>query len=177
MICFDYKGGIGTASRIAAGSGALVGVLVLANFGSKPDLRMDGVPVGRLLGADPVPAGPKHPAGSCIAVVATDAPLNSQQLSRLARRAGLGLARTGSVAHHGSGEIFLGFSTSARSPATEYGEDIDPLFAATVDATEEAVLNALWNAKRTEGREGRVVEALPHDAVLELLAAHRRLER
>jgi D-aminopeptidase len=176
MICFDYKGGIGTASRIAAESGALVGVLVLANFGSKPDLRIDGVPVGRLLGADPVPAGPKHPAGSCIAVVATDAQLNSQQLSRLARRAGLGLARTGSVAHHGSGEIFLGFSTSARSPATEYGEDIDPLFTATVDATEEAVLNAVWNAKRTEGREGRVVEALPHDAVLDLLAAHRRLE-
>ena len=176
MICFDYKGGIGTASRIAAESGALVGVLVLANFGSEPDLRIDGVPVGRLLGPDPVPAGPKHPAGSCIAVVATDAQLNSQQLSRLARRAGLGLARTGSVAHHGSGEIFLGFSTSARRPAGEYGEDIDPLFSATVDATEEAVLNALWNAETTEGREGRVVEALPHDDVLELLAAHRRLE-
>lgn len=176
MICFDYKGGIGTASRIAGESGALVGVLVLANFGSKPDLRMDGVPVGRLLGTDSAAAEPKQPAGSCIAVVATDAPLNSQQLSRLARRAGLGLARTGSVAHHGSGEIFLGFSTSARSPATEYGEDIDPLFTATVDATEEAVLNALWSSKRTEGREGRVVEALPHDAVLDLLAAHRRLE-
>jgi D-aminopeptidase len=175
MICFDYKGGIGTASRFAAESGALVGVLVLANFGSKPELRVDGVPVGRLLGAESAATGPKRPAGSCIAVVATDAPLNSQQLSRLARRAGLGLARTGSVAHHGSGEIFLGFSTSARRPAREYGEDIDPLFTATVDATEEAVLNALWNAKRTEGREGRVVEALPHDPVLELLAAHRRL--
>ena len=177
MICFDLKGGIGTASRIAEGGGARVGVLVLANFGSRPELRVDGVPVGRLLGADPEPAGPKRPAGSCIAVVATDAPLNSQQLSRLARRAGLGLARTGSVAHHGSGEIFLGFSTSARSPATEYGEELDPLFSATVDATEEAVLDALWYAKRTEGREGRVVEALPHDDVLGLLAAHRRLER
>ena len=149
---------------------------MLANFGSKPELRVDGVPVGRLLGAH-AQGTPPRPAGSCIAVVATDAPLNSRQLSRLARRAGLGLARTGSVAHHGSGEIFLGFSTSARNPATEYGEDIDPLFAATVDATEEAVLNALWNARRTEGREGRVVEALPHDDVLELLAAHRRLER
>lgn len=176
MICFDYKGGIGTASRISSGHGARVGVLVLANFGSKPELRVDGVPVGRLLGAD-AQGTPPRPAGSCIAVVATDAPLNSPQLSRLARRAGLGLARTGSVAHHGSGEIFLGFSTSARNPATEYGEDIDPLFAATVDATEEAVLNALWSARRTEGRAGRVVEALPHDDVLELLAAHRRLER
>ena len=174
MICFDYKGGIGTASRIASGSGAVVGVLVLANFGSQPDLRVDGVPVGRLLSEEV--AGRPRPGGSCIAVVATDAPLNSAQLVRLARRAGLGLARTGSVGHHHSGEIFLGFSTSARSPATEYGEDIDPLFAATVDATEEAVLNALWNAERTEGRDGRVVEALPHDDVLGLLAAHRRLE-
>ena len=176
MICFDYKGGVGSASRIAAESGARVGALVLANFGSQPELRVDGVPVGRLLGANSAPGGPPRPAGSCIAVVATDAPLNSQQLSRLARRAGLGLARTGSVAHHASGEIFLGFSTSARSPAGEYGEDIDPLFAATVDATEEAVLNALWNAQTTGGREGRVVEALRHDDVLELLAAHRRLE-
>jgi D-aminopeptidase len=177
MVCFDFKGGIGTASRIAHGDGRRVGVLVLANFGSKPELRVDGVPVGRLLGTHPAAAKPKRPAGSCIAVVATDAPLNSQQLSRLARRAGLGLARTGSVAHHGSGEIFLGFSTSARSPAGEYGEDLDPLFTATVDATEEAVLNALWHAERTEGRGGRVVEALPHDDVLELLSDHRRLER
>jgi 4-aminobutyrate aminotransferase-like enzyme len=117
-----------------------------------------------------------QPSGSCIVVVATDAHLSSAQLSRVARRAGLGLARTGSVGHHHSGEIFLAFSTSARSPATEYGDDLDPLFSATVDATEEAVLNALWTATRTEGRQGRVVEALPHDAVLELLATHHRLE-
>ena len=175
MICFDYKGGIGTSSRIASESGAVVGVLVLANFGSMADLRVDGVPVGRLLGEGP---SGKHrrPGGSCIAVVATDAPLNSAQLVRLARRAGLGLARTGSVAHHHSGEIFVALSTSARSPAAEYGEDIDPLFSATVDATEAAVLNALWNAQTTRGREGRVIEALPQDDVLELLAAHRRLE-
>ena len=178
MICFDYKGGIGTASRIAGEGGALVGVLVLANFGSKPDLRD-----GRRAGRPPAGRGLRRPQDRSsrrgVASPWWPPTLRStpQQLSRLARRAGLGLARTGSVAHHGSGEIFLGFSTSARSPATEYGEDIDPLFTATVDATEEAVLNALWNAKRTEGREGRVVEALPHDAVLELLAAHRRLER
>jgi D-aminopeptidase len=176
MICFDYKGGIGTASRIA-GNAATVGVLVLANFGSQPDLRVDGVPVGRLMAETSAASRSAQPGGSCIAVMATDAPLSSGQLTRVARRAGLGLARTGSVGHHHSGEIFLAFSTSARSPATEYGDDLDPLFAATVDATEEAVLNALWSAERTEGREGRVVEALPHDAVLELLAGHHRLGR
>jgi D-aminopeptidase len=109
--------------------------------------------------------------------VATDAPLNSPQLVRLACRPGLGLARTGSVAHHGSGEIFLAVSTTARSPAAGYGGDLNALFSATVDAIEEAVLNTLWSAERMEGREGRVVEALPHDDVLELLAVHRRLER
>jgi D-aminopeptidase len=176
MICFDYKGGIGTASRIAADE-ATVGVLVLANFGSKADLRVDGVPVGRLIGDASPASRSAQPSGSCIAVVATDAALNSAQLTRVARRAGLGLARTGSVGHHYSGEIFLAFSTSARNPTTEYSDDLDPLFSATVDATEEAVLNALWSAERTEGRQGRVVDALPHDAVLELLAAHRRLER
>jgi D-aminopeptidase len=167
MICFDWKGGIGTSSRLAGGS--TVGVLVLANFGDRSQLRVDGVPVGRLLGGEM--ADPREPAGSCIAVVATDAPLGSADLARLARRAGLGLARTGSVAHHGSGEIFVAFST-ARSPSRV---DVDPLFAAAVDATEEAVLNALWNAERTTGREGRVVEALPHDEVVELLSRHGRL--
>ena len=176
MICFDYKGGIGSASRAARGGQAVVGVLVLANFGSRPDLRVDGVPVGTLLGEQPAEREERQAGGSCIAVVATDAPLNSHQLSRLARRAGLGLGRTGSVGHHHSGEIFLAFSSSARHPATEYGEDLDPLFSAAVDATEEAVLNALWHAESTQGRDGRVIEALPHDEVLELLAAHRRLQ-
>ena len=100
------------------------------------------MPVGRLL-ADAPPAGRPRPAGSCIVVVATDAPLHAAQLERVARRAGLGLARTGSVAHHGSGEIFLAFST-ARGAGTVADGELDPLFAATVDATEEAVLNALW---------------------------------
>ncbi len=168
MVCFGWKGGIGTSSRVAGG--ATVGVLVLANFGDYDELRVDGVPVGRLLGR--VPSGSERPpAGSCIAVVATDAPLDSAALSRLARRAGLGLARTGSVAHHASGEIFVAFSTSRRAEAV----DMNPLFAATVDATEEAVLNCLWSAETTTGREGRVIEALPHDEVLELLESHRRL--
>jgi D-aminopeptidase len=203
MMCFGFKGGIGSASRLVPAIGAVVGVVVLANFGERRQLRVDGVPVGRLLGeaggGPPRPAegpagepprpagehragGPPRPAGSCIVVVATDAPLRSAALTRVARRAGLGLARTGSVAHHGSGEIFLAFSTGYRQHRerraivdTLPDGDLDALFAATVDATEEAVLNALWSAERTEGREGRVAEALPHAAVLELLEAHRRL--
>jgi D-aminopeptidase len=178
MICFDWKGGIGTASRVV--DGATVGVLVLANFGSAPELRVDGVPAGPAL-PDPN-AGPPTPAGSCIAVVATDAPLGSAQLTRIARRAGLGLARIGSVAHHGSGEIFLAFSTAGRRPRAQFGgagslpdTRLDPLFAATVEATEEAVLNALWAAPDVAGRDGRVVPGLPHDTVLELLRAHGRI--
>jgi D-aminopeptidase len=109
-----------------------------------------------------------------IVVVATDAPLRAEQLERVARRAGLGLARTGSVAHHGSGEIFIAFSTARDAGAVADGE-LDPLFTATVDATEEAVLNALWSAERVVGREGRVAEPLPYDEVVALLRAHQRL--
>jgi D-aminopeptidase len=180
MVAFGYKGGIGTASRVAEGA-ARVGVLLLANFGSREDLRVAGVPVGRQLPGQP--AGPRTPAGSCIVIVATDAPLAAADLTRLARRAGLGLARTGSVAHHGSGEIFLALSTGARAPrddpvarpAAVWGEDLDRLFGATVEATEAAVLNALWQAERTVGREGVVAERLPHEELLELLSAHGRL--
>jgi D-aminopeptidase len=111
-------------------------------------------------------------------VVATDAPLNSAQLSRVARRAGLGLARTGSTAHHGSGEIFLAFATTGRQggpPERVDDRELDPLFEATVDATEEAVLNALWAATDTTGRSGHIAYGLPHDDVLQLLAASGRL--
>ncbi|HEY0415183.1 MAG TPA: P1 family peptidase [Gaiellaceae bacterium] len=168
MVCFHWKGGIGSASRRAGD--ATVGVLVLSNFGAGEQLRVDGVPVGRLLAAHG--AGPADPAGSCIAVVATDAPLAPPQLERLARRAGLGLARTGSVAHHGSGEIFVAFAT-ATSRSYEDSR-LDPLFAAAVDATEEAVLCALWAAADTRGREGRVVPALPRERVLELYRGRGR---
>jgi D-aminopeptidase len=177
MVCFDWKGGIGSSSRVTGG-GHTVGVLVLANYGDSSDLRIDGVPVGRQL--EP-PSFDRDPAGSCIAVVATDAPLGAAQLTRVARRAGLGLARTGSVAHHGSGEIFVAFSTAARARRDEPARpalpdaELNPLFLATVDATEEAVLNALWAAETTSGRDGRVFERLPHEPVLELLAAHGRL--
>jgi D-aminopeptidase len=162
MTCFGWKGGIGSASRVA--DGHTVGVLVLANFGRARELIVGGVPVGRLI-AEPASARPTQ-GGSCIAIVATDARLDGAGLERVARRAGLGLARTGSVAHHGSGEIFLAFSVGAHSEADV---DVDALFGATVEATEDAVLNALWHAETVHGREGRVAHALPHDAVLAAL--------
>jgi D-aminopeptidase len=169
MSCLGWKGGIGSASRVVGDH--VVGALLLANFGSFHQLTIAGVPVGRTLtGRDR-----SKPGGSCIAVVATDAPLSPASLERVARRAGLGLARTGSVAHHGSGEIFLAFSTERGGDALE-GRELDPLFAGTVEATEEAVLNALWAAPDVTGREGRLERGLPHDEVLEILRAHGALQ-
>jgi D-aminopeptidase len=168
MSCFDWKGGIGSSSRRAGEH--TVGVLLLTNFGSSEQLRVDGVPVGRLL--DERPDAAPDPGGSCIAVVATDAPLTPPQLERLARRAGLGLGRTGSVAHHGSGEIFVAFATSDERSFPD--RELDSLFQAAVDATEEAVLCSLWAAVDTEGREGRVVRALPKQSVLELYRGRGR---
>ena len=155
MIAFGYKAGIGTASRLVPKLGATLGVLVLANFGIRRELVLSGVPAGKILGG----VGAREtPAGSCIAVVATDAPLGPAALERIARRAGLGLARTGSVADHGSGEIFVAFSTSPGGDLD--GSDLNPLFAATVEATEEAVVNAVWAAPDVTGREGRVERGL-----------------
>ena len=162
MSCFDWKGGIGSSSRRAGRH--TVGVLLLTNFGSSEQLRVDGVPIGRLL--DERPDEAPAPGGSCIAVLATDAPLTPPQLERLARRAGLGLARAGSVAHHGSGEIFVAFATSGERSFPD--RELDSLFQAAVDATEEAVLCSLWAAVDTSGREGRLVRALPRGKVLEL---------
>lgn len=180
MLCLGWKGGIGSSSRLLPGAGATLGVLVLANFGSPEELRVDGVPVGRALGHGyDVPT----PGGSCIAVVVTDAPLGPAQLARVARRCGLGLARSGSVAHHGSGEIFLALSTGARRPRGEPLPQtlpdgaLDELFSATVEATEEAVLNAQWAAPDVTGRLGRTARGVPHDDVLELLDRAGRLGR
>jgi D-aminopeptidase len=167
MICFGWKGGIGSSSRRAGEH--TVGVLLLTNFGVSEQLRVDGVPVGELLDETP---RPRDPGGSCIAVVATDAPLAPQQLERLARRAGLGLARAGSVAHHGSGEIFVAFATSDDRSFPD--KQLDPLFQAAVDATEEAVLCSLWAAVDTTGRGGRVVRALPCEKVLDLYRGRGR---
>ena len=168
MSCFDWKGGIGSSSRRAGGH--TVGVLLLTNFGTSEQLRVDGVPIGGLL--DERPDAAPAPGGSCIAVLATDAPLTPPQLERLARRAGLGLARAGSVAHHGSGEIFVAFATSGERSFAD--RDLNPLFQAAVDATEEAVLCSLWAAVDTTGREGRLVRALPREKVLELYRGRGR---
>ena len=167
MSCLGYKGGIGSSSRAVPELDATLGVLALTNFGGS--LRIDGVPIGRLLESAP----PPDEAGSCIVVVATDAQLSPHQLERVARRAGLGLARTGSVAYHGSGEIFVAFATGDERSVRD--DDLNRLFEATVDATEEAVVNSLWAAESVTGRDGRVVEALPHDETLELLAQAGRL--
>jgi D-aminopeptidase len=168
MSCFGWKGGIGSASRVVDGS--TVGVLALTNFGSPHQLRIDGVPAGRLL--EPPPPRRQTSAGSSIVVVATDAPLGTHELTRLARRASLGLARTGSVGHHGSGEIFVAVST-AQGPEQQY--DRNAFFTAVVEATEESVLNSLWAAQEVKGRDGRIAPALPHEPVLELLREHGRL--
>ena len=182
MTTKGFKAGIGTASRVVPALGT-VGVLVLANFAAPPGLVVAGVPVGDLLDVPGAETRPRTPAGSCIVVVAVAAPLSSYQLTRVARRAGLGLARTGSVAHHGSGEIFLAFAPPGRrprgTPAAVPARDraLDDLFEAVVDATEESVLNALWAAPGVTGRAGNVSPALPHDTVLGLLEAHGRLRR
>jgi D-aminopeptidase len=164
MSCLGFKGGIGTASRVTP-EGHTVAVLLLTNFGTRDQLVVDGVPWGRHL---PPAAGPTTPAGSCLGVVVTDAPVDSAGCARLARRVGLGLARTGSVAHHGSGEIFLAAATGVRldrdghpdGAATGAGRALDPLFAAVVECAEEAVLASMLAAPTTTGRDGNVSEGL-----------------
>ena len=170
MSCLGWKGGIGSASRVLP-DGHVIGVLLLTNFGSAERLTIAGIPVGQRLGRDGAEEPP--PAGSCIGIVVTDAPLDAPACERLARRIGLGLARTGSVAHHGSGEIFLGMANGLRRsgcggpPLT--GRALDPYFAATVDASEEAVIASLLNATTTTGYQGRTMQALPLDDVRALL--------
>ena len=189
MQCFDFKGGIGTASRVLADeAGAYtVGVLVLTNYGDRANLRIDGVPVGRAI-ADLMPE--PHTEGSCVVVVATDAPLLPHQLRRVAERAGMGLAATGSYASNGSGEQMLAFSTANRLTLGERVVDVaaavdgpleapwllSRIFEATVDATQEAVVNALVAAETTVGRDGRTLHAMPVDRVLELMRSAGRLE-
>jgi D-aminopeptidase len=197
MSCLGFKGGIGTASRVTP-TGHTVGVLLLSNFGLRERLTVDGVPVGRLLaptadadpGTGPHAEPPGH-AGSCIVVAVTDAPVDSAGCVRLARRAGLGLARTGSIGGHGSGEIFLAMATGLRGPRTDgrgplpesapdrpapiTGRGLDPFFAAVVEATEEAVLNSMLAAPTVTGRGGNTSYGLPADEVRELLRAAGRV--
>jgi len=166
MSCLGWKGGIGSASRVLP-DGHVVGVLLLTNFGSAERLTFAGVEVGRRLGRGGIIEPP--PAGSCIGVVITDAPIDAAGCTRLATRVGLGLARTGSFAHHGSGEIFLAMANGLRSsgcggPAIT-GRGLDPYFAAVVEASEEAVLASLINARTITGYQGRVIQALPIEEV------------
>ncbi len=176
MTCLGWKGGIGTASRLV--DGHTVGVLVMTNFGALERLCVNGSPVGRRFAELGRSGEREAPEGSCIVVIATDAPILPAQCQRVARRAGLGLARTGSVATHGSGEIFLAFSTTSRLPRDGRGRvsrevlsdrDLNGLFEAAVDATEEAVLDSLFRATTTTGRLGRVAEALPIAELLDLM--------
>jgi D-aminopeptidase len=176
MSCLGFKGGIGTASRVVP-SGHTVAVLLLANFGERGRLTVGGVPVGRLLPPDPYQP-PPAPAGSCIGLVVTDAPLDGATCARLARRVGLGLARAGSTAHHGSGEIFLACATGRRAdrdgavhgPPAVSGRALDPFFEAVVDASEEAVLESLVASPTVVGRAGHTRQGLPVDDVRALLA-------
>jgi D-aminopeptidase len=192
MQCFDFKGGIGTASRVlpADAGGYTVGALVLTNFGSRPDLRIDGVRVGEEI-TDVMPV--EHTEGSCVVIVATDAPLLPHQLRRVAQRAGLGLARTGSTASNGSGEQLLAFSTANRiairtaDPVLDLRAVADArpgnpwllseLFAATIEATDEAVVNALVAAETMVGRDGNTLYAMPVERVIPMMKRAGRLAR
>ncbi|HEV8423336.1 MAG TPA: P1 family peptidase [Chthoniobacterales bacterium] len=188
MICYEFKGGNGTASRVVPIAGTAepqrsytVGAFVQANCGRRPQLTIAGVPVGKEI---PGFVYPKE-TGSIIIVIATDAPLLPGQLKRFARRASLGLARTGSVSGNGSGDLFLAFSTANRGAAdpaqpthtveTVPNDRMDPLFDATVQAVEEAIVNALIDNQTMVGRDDHRVEALPHDKLRDLLRKYNRL--
>lgn len=183
MICHEFKGGIGTSSRrveTKAGQTYTLGVLVQANYGRRADLRVDGFPLGRHIGKDEVPSAWAEPpnGGSIIVIAATDAPLIPVQCQRLAKRITVGLGRVGGYGHDSSGDIFLVFSTGNHLPVDATGwqvnllpmDQMDHLFHAVADATEEAILNALCAAETTRGQKGRVAHALPLERVEELLS-------
>ncbi len=199
MSCLGFKGGIGSSSRLLP-SGHTVGVLLMSNFGDRDRLTVDGVPVGRLLAAgdgqaepgarrpgqvvhQPGQPGVRPGPGSCIVLAVTDAPLDAASCTRLARRAGLGLARTGSTGRHGSGEIFLAMATGLRAergtprPAVPpvSGGALSQYFDAVVEATEEAVLNSMLAAPTVTGRDGNCSPGLPAAAVRDLLRAAGRI--
>jgi D-aminopeptidase len=185
MVSYGFKGGIGTASRrlLEKEGGFTVGVLVNANHGRKPELVVGGVPVGKLYEAPTAAAEVLSPGQSEGSIIATDAPLDGRQLTRLAKRASLGLARTGSTARHGSGDFMLAFSTANVIPhypqASTYtlthlaDTHLNPLITATVEATEEAILNALTMATTVVGRDGHRVEAIDLDRIKALVSSSR----
>jgi len=190
MICYEFKGGNGTASRKVeirpegvdkntSPRSFVVGVFLQANFGRRLQLTIAGAPVGKEIPGDVY----KQESGSCIAVIATDAPLLANQLKRLARRVSLGLARTGTISGNGSGDLFIAFSTANPNVVNPYqvthqvqtipNDLMDPIFAAVVQATEEAVVNALVDNDSMTGRDNHRVEALPHDRVREIMKRSR----
>ncbi|MCB1124496.1 MAG: P1 family peptidase, partial [Verrucomicrobiae bacterium] len=190
MVCYEFKGGTGTASRVMQTDAGhfTVGVLVQANFGRRHQLMIAGVPVGKTLTEDaPYTQGRNlyEETGSLIAVVATDAPLLPIQLKRMAKRVSLGMARTGATSGNGSGDLFIAFSTAPVEKAREgsglltiqalSNDNISGLFSAVALATEEAILNALVAAETMTGRDDHKVVALPHDRVQALLREHGRL--
>lgn len=183
--CYQFKGGIGTASRVVLEGRYTVGVLVQTNFGQRRELRVLGAPVGRHLTDAYMPQpGP----GSIMLIVATDAPLTSRQLGRLAKRATFGLARTGTICDDGSGDFVIAFSTAARwrheptdvveltERVAESGRTIDAFFAATIEAVEEAILNALVAAETMTGRDDNILHAIPHERLAELLRHYHVIE-
>jgi L-aminopeptidase/D-esterase-like protein len=190
MICYEFKGGNGTGSRKIeirpegadknrSPQSFVVGVFLQANFGRRPQLTIAGVPVGKEIPGDVY----KQESGSCIAVVATDAPLLPNQLKRLARRVSLGLARTGTISGNGSGDLFIAFSTAnpnvvspdqvTHQVQTVPNDLMDPIFAGVVQATEEAVVNALVDNDSMTGRDNHRVEAIPHDRLREIMKRSR----
>jgi D-aminopeptidase len=189
MICYEFKGGIGTASRALPGplEKYTVGAIVQANHGSREYLRIDGVPVGEeISNMKPEPDEASY-LNSILIVLATDAPLLDDQLYRLARRGGMGLAKTGSISSNSSGDFILAFSTANRIRREQFWKgkrysfgsieqfDINPIFQAASEATEEAIINALFMATDMEGRDHHKVYALPIDRVLKIMDRHRRL--
>ena len=185
MTCFDFKAGIGTSSRLVRAHGRpfTVGVLTLTNFGDRRRFMVDGVPVGREI-TDLMPV--ENREGSCIVVLATDAPLSARQCERLAKRCSLGLAATGSYAADGSGEIMLAFSTALRVPRVSAdlvslvsvaNDQMHGLFEAAVDATAESVVNAVCAARTTTGRDEHVAHAMPLERFAAVVRRHGREAR
>ncbi len=182
--CYSLKGGIGTASRVIGDGQYTVGALVQTNFGRLPELMVCGVPVGQHIYSQAIP--PSDP-GSVMMIIATDAPCDSRQLGRLAKRAAFGLARTGTVCHDGSGDFVIAFSTTNRwqhatdewvqsvPRLTEMGQVMDMFFAAVVESIEEAVLNSLIAAETITGRDGNTRHALDHAALLDIMRRYRRI--
>ena len=187
---FNFKGGIGTASRVLPANmgGYTVGVLVQSNFGGL--LNIDGVEVGRALGGYPYQKELECADGSIIMIVATDAPLDARLLERVAKRAFMGLAKTGGVASNGSGDFVVAFSTNKdcrvahkadaltkHSTSVVRNDDMTPIFMATIEATEEAIINSLFAAEDTPTYNGKVIKALPLEQVMEMMKKHNKLHK